>query len=271
MKGLGIPEVLSYGHSGKYNILIQNLLGISLGELFYRNGNKFCLKDICMFTIQILDRIEFIHSKNIIHRDIKTENFLIGNPDEYLIYIIDFGLSKKYKSSRTNKHIQYKKTKMFSGTEIFSSLNACKGFEQSRRDDLESLGYMIIFFLNGGNLPWRKLSGKTKSDKLKKICAMKNNVNFEELFKDMPREIIYYMNYCRELDFEQKPNYNYLRDLFKKILKSLGTNNDLHFSWIKDLSILKKCPVVESKIRSLTKEKRKETSKIRIFRKLIQK
>ena len=268
MKGLGIPEVLSYGHSGKYNILIQNLLGISLGELFYRNGNKFCLKDICIFTIQILDRIEFIHSKNIIHRDIKTENFLIGNPDEYLIYIIDFGLSKKYKSSRTNKHIQYKKTKMFSGTEIFSSLNACKGFEQSRRDDLESLGYMIIFFLNGGNLPWRKLSGKTKSDKLKKICAMKNNVNFEELFKDMPREIIYYMNYCRELDFEQKPNYNYLRDLFKKILKSLGTNNDLHFSWIKDLSILKKCPVVESKIRSLTKEKRKETSKNRIFRKL---
>ena len=75
MKGLGIPEVLSYGHSGKYNILIQNLLGISLGELFYRNGNKFCLKDICMFTIQILDRIEFIHSKNIIHRDIKPENF----------------------------------------------------------------------------------------------------------------------------------------------------------------------------------------------------
>ena len=143
-----MPEVVSFGYSGKYNILIQSLLGESLGRIFFKNNNFFPLKDICMLSIQILHRIEYVHSKFLIHRDIKPENFLIGEPDKYLIYIIDFGLSKKYKSSRTNKHIKFQLIKKFTGTARYASLNAIKGAEQSRRDDLEAIGYMLLFFFH---------------------------------------------------------------------------------------------------------------------------
>ena len=236
---MGVPEVLSFGYSGKYNILVQSLLAQSLGKIFYKNKNYFSLKDICMLSIQILHRIEHVHSKFIIHRDIKPENFLIGNPDKYLIYIIDFGLSKKYKSSRTNKHIQFQLTKKFTGTARYASLNAIRGAEQSRRDDLEAIGYMIMYFFNNGKLPWQGISCKGKGEKYIKIYIMKKNLDLEEFCKYMPKEIIIYMEYCRNLEFEQKPDYDYLRSLFENILKFKGINNDLQFSWIKDTSILK--------------------------------
>ena len=268
LKGVGLPEVISFGYSGKYNILVQSLLGESLGRIFYKNKNSFSLKDICMFSIQILHRIEHVHSKYIIHRDIKPENFLIGNPDKYLIYIIDFGLSKKYKSSRTNKHVQFRLTKKFTGTARYASLNAIRGAEQSRRDDLEAIGYMLLFFFSNGKLPWQGVSCKAKAEKYSKIYYMKKTLDFDDFCKNMPKEIITYMLYCRELDFEQKPDYNYLRGLFENILKSNGTFNDLHFSWIKDISILKNNKNSENKIKQINMSKRKESPQSRIFKKL---
>ena len=268
LKGIGLPEVISFGYSGKYNVLVQTLLGESLGKIFFKNNNRFSIKDICMFSIQILHRIEFVHSKNIIHRDIKPENFLIGEPDKYLIYIIDFGLSKKYKSSRTNKHIQFRLTKKFTGTARYASLNAVRGAEQSRRDDLEAIGYMLLFFFNGGKLPWQGISCKQKAEKYVKIYTMKKNLNFEEFCKNMPKEIIDYMKYCRELEFEKKPDYAYLRGLFEKALKHLGEYNDLHFSWIKDLSILKNYHNLKSRIAPANLGKRKESPQSRIIKKL---
>ena len=268
LKGIGIPEVISFGYSGKYNILVQALLGESLGRIFYKNNNYFSLKDICMFSIQILHRIEYVHSKYIIHRDIKPENFLIGEPDQYLIYIIDFGLSKKYKSSRTNKHIQFQLTKKFTGTARYASINAVRGAEQSRRDDLEAIGYMLLFFFNGGKLPWQGISCKAKAEKYIKIYNMKKNLNFEKFCKNMPKEIIIYMNYCRELEFEQKPNYDYLRSLFENVLKNNGYSNDLHFSWIKDLSILKNYYNGINKITQMNIVKRKGSPQSRIYKKL---
>ena len=268
LKGVGLPEVISFGYSGKYNILVQSLLGESLGRIFYKNKNSFSLKDICMFSIQILHRIEHVHSKYIIHRDIKPENFLIGNPDKYLIYIIDFGLSKKYKSSRTNKHVQFRLTKKFTGTARYASLNAIRGAEQSRRDDLEAIGYMLLFFFSNGKLPWQGVSCKAKAEKYSKIYYMKKTLDFDDFCKNMPKEIITYMLYCRELDFEQKPDYNYLRGLFENVLKSNGTFNDLHFSWIKDISILKNNKNSENKIKQINMSKRKESPQSRIFKKL---
>ena len=267
LKGIGVPEVISYGYSGKYNILVQTLLGESLGRIFFNNKNHFSIKDICMFSIQILHRIEYVHSKFIIHRDIKPENFLIGNPDEYMIYIIDFGLSKKYKSSRTNKHVQFRLTKKFTGTARYASINAVRGAEQSRRDDLEAIGYMLLFFLNGGKLPWQGISCKAVAEKYIKIYNMKKNLNLEEFCKDMPKEIIQYINYCRQLEFEQKPNYNYLRELFENILKKKDLKNDLQFSWIKDLSILKNCTNIKNKI-TPTNMGRKVSPRSRIIKKL---
>ena len=268
LKGIGIPEVISFGYSGKYNILVQTLLGESLGRIFFKNNNYFSLKDICMFSIQILHRIEYVHSKYIIHRDIKPENFLIGEPDQYMIYIIDFGLSKKYKSSRTNKHIQFQLTKKFTGTARYASINAVRGAEQSRRDDLEAIGYMLLFFFNGGKLPWQGVSCKAKAEKYIKIYNMKKNLNFEKFCKNMPKEIIIYMNYCRELEFEQKPDYDYLRRLFENILTNNGNSNDLHFSWIKDLSILKNYYNGQNKITQMNIVKRKASPQSRIYKKL---
>ena len=268
LKGIGVPEVVSYGYSGKYNILVQTLLGESLGKIFYKNNYHFPLKDICMFSIQILDRIEYVHSKYIIHRDIKPENFLIGDPDKYMIYIIDFGLSKKYKSSRTNKHVQFRLTKKFTGTARYASLNSIRGSEQSRRDDLEAIGYMLLYFFNGGKLPWQGVSCKQKAEKYVKIYTMKKNLNLDEFCKDMPREIIYFMNYARGLEFEQKPDYNYLRSLFENVLKANRTSNDLHFSWIKDLSILKNCENSVNKISLKNMGKRKVSPQSRIIKQL---
>ena len=265
LKGIGLPEVISFGYSGKYNILVQTLLGESLGKIFYKNNNYFSLKDICMFSIQILHRIEYVHSKYIIHRDIKPENFLIGEPDKYMIYIIDFGLSKKYKSSRTNKHVQFRLTKKFTGTARYASINAVRGAEQSRRDDLEAIGYMLLFFFNGGRLPWQGISCKAKAEKYIKIYNMKKNLNFEQFCQNMPKEIITYMNYCRDLEFEQKPDYDYLRSLFENALKYKGISNDLHFSWIKDLSILNK---YDNKIVQTSIGRRKASPQSRIYKKL---
>jgi serine/threonine protein kinase len=106
-----------------------------------------------MVAIQALDRLEYIHSKNYIHRDIKPNNFLIGKKNDEIIYLIDFGFARKYRSSKTGKHIKHKFINCVSGSLLYLSLNGIKGYEQSRKDDLESLGYMILF-LSLGSLPW---------------------------------------------------------------------------------------------------------------------
>jgi serine/threonine protein kinase len=259
LKGPGVPEVISFGYSGKYNILVQTLLGQSLGKIFFEKKHYFSIKDICMFSIQILERIEFVHSKFIIHRDIKPENFLIGRTDAYNIYIIDFGLSKKYKSSRTNKHIQFRLTRKFTGTARYASANSVRGGEQSRRDDLEAIGYMLLYFFSGARLPWQGVSCKEKAEKYSKIYTMKKELDLEDFCKKMPREIIDYMNYCKKLEFQENPNYAYLRGLFENVLKRMGTSNDLHFSWIKDTSVCKN-------VRNLSKKK--ASPQFRIFKQL---
>ena len=268
LKGVGIPELISYGYSGNYNVLVQTLLGESLGKIFFKNSNFFSLKDICMFTIQILHRIEHVHSKYLIHRDIKPENFLIGDPDKYMIYIIDFGLSKKYRSSRTNKHIQFKLTKKFTGTARYASINAVRGAEQSRRDDLEAVGYMLMYFFKKGQLPWQGVSCKEKAHKYAKIYNMKKNLDYNDFCKDMPKEIIPYMEYCKELPFEADPDYNYLRNLFESALKRNNFQNDLKFSWISDYSLLKNFKEIKNKIKPVNLSKRKQTPQSRIYKQL---
>ena len=148
LKGFGIPEIITFGRSGHYTFLVETLLGKSLKEIWLKKKRKLCFNDICLIAIQTLDRIEFIHSKNYIYRDIKPDNFLVGNPDNSILYLIDFGNARKYRSSKTGKHIQPFHIKRIFGTAIFLSLNATYGYQQSRRDDLESLGYMYIAYRN---------------------------------------------------------------------------------------------------------------------------
>jgi serine/threonine protein kinase len=154
LQGFGIPKFITYGHVKNYNILIETLLDKSLYHLFIRNNYKCPITDVCLIGIQILERLEWIHSKDIIYRDVKPENFLIGINDPNVIYVVDFGLCKKFRSSKTGKHLLPKLTGRFNGTLKYASPNVIKGKESSRRDDLISLGYMLIY-LYKRNLPWK--------------------------------------------------------------------------------------------------------------------
>ena len=230
LKGFGIPEIITYGHNSKYNILVQTLLGSSINEIFHLNNKRFCLKDCCMIGIQMIDRLEFIHSKYIIHRDIKPDNFLIGNPDTSLIYLIDFGLAKKYMSSRTGKHLKFSINKKWSGTSRFASANTLRGVVQSRRDDLESLCYILLFIMKG-SLPWDNIFGNNENEDILLIYKIKKFMKPELLFLNLPKETAEFFKYCKNLDFEKKPDYNYLRSLLMNILNNQNNKNDLNFSW----------------------------------------
>ena len=259
LKGPGIPSILSFGHIGKYNILVQTLLGKSLEKIWRENSCKLNIKDICMIAIQTIERIEYIHSKFYLHRDIKPANFLVGNPDDFQIYLIDFGIAKKYRSSRTGKHIKNIKINKLFGTSLFMSTNVVNGNEQSRKDDLESLGYMYIFLLTG-ELPWSRIKATTIDDMIEKIIDIKEKTSIEDLCKNIPNEMYLYLKYVRNLIFDQKPDYDYLKNLFLTILPKNGLNNDNLFSWVEKSNV--------SRI-SQFKNTRRSSFKSRLLRKII--
>ena len=236
LKGPGLPEIKSFGKTKRYNILIQTLLGRSLYEIFNDCKKQFTIKDICMISIQILERLEYIHSKNYIHRDIKPHNFLVSPKYEKIIYIIDFGLAKKYKSDRGN-HVKFSINKHITGTPRFCSINSLRGVEQSRRDDLESLSYLILYFLRG-SLPWQGLKISSRSKRFKTISNLKKTVKLENLCANFPPEILLFCKYTRKLGFTENPKYEYLKNLFISILNKYGEKNDKRFSWMgKDIDI----------------------------------
>ena len=243
LKSVGIPEILSFGMTKDYNILIEPFLGKSLYQLYEENNRYFGTKDICLMGIQILDRLEWIHSKNIIHRDIKPDNFLIGDKDPNTIYLIDFGLSSKYRSSKTGKHKKFGFTGKLTGTTKYSSANTIRGVEQSRKDDLISVAYMIIFFMKG-NLPWQDIDSEDEVNKFTKIYLMKKNIKESELCAGLPVEIYKFLKYVQNLDFEEKPNYDYLRSLFIDLLKKRGIiyNEKIVFSWVNPKNAMCKSP-----------------------------
>jgi len=234
LKGLGIPKVISFGYRGNYNILVETLLGKPISNFFsMKQDAQKKMKDLCMVAVQIIDRIQYIHSKNILHLDIKPDNFLVGNPNDSLIYMVDFGLSIKYRSSRTGKHINFSKNKIFQGTFNYSSVNLMGGIQPSRRDDLISIGYMLIYLIKG-KLPWSKYEKDDLGKRFTKIYNMKKNMTNQDLCKYLPREFCLYMDYVQSLKFSEEPNYFHLRKLFISILDKMNDKYDLKFSWIKN-------------------------------------
>ena len=272
LKGPGLPEVKSFGKTKKYNILIQQLLGRSLYEIFNDCDKKFTIKDVSMISLQLIERLEYIHSKNYIHRDIKPHNFLVSQKNEGQIYIIDFGLAKKFKSERGN-HVKFAITKHITGTPRFCSINAMRGVEQSRRDDLESLSYLILYFLRG-SLPWQGLKISSRNKRFKAITNLKKTIKLEKLCENFPPEILLFCKYTRKLGFTEKPKYEYMKNLFLSILNKYGMQNDKRFSWIKEgadinnddifnYHLHKKSPRKRliQKIRTSLEKKKKEKSK----------
>ena len=232
MQGFGIIKFISFGHSKDFNVLVEPLLGESLYSLFLRLKKNFTLKDICLIGIQTLERIEHIHSKGYLHGDIKPENFVIGIDDQRIIYVIVFGLSKKYRSDRTGNHIQFCITKKMNGTARYASTNSLRGVEISRRDDLESLAYMILYFVMK-KLPWQGIRANTLQNRYKKIYYMKKKLINDEMFKSLPNEIQEFYKDIKKLKFEEEPDYTKLKEYFKILLRKNALNEDGNFSWIK--------------------------------------
>ena len=229
IQGNGIPKVYYFNSNSEKKILVISYLGPCLEDLFDFCGRRFSIKTICMIAIQLIDRLEHIHNQNIIHRDIKPENFLIGTgKDKSKIFLIDFGLSKFY--VQEGEHIQFKNNKNFTGTYRYSSIRNHRGIEQSRRDDLESIGYMLIYFANGF-LPWQGLNITNKAERNKTIYEKKRKTSIKNIIGELPNEFYQYLRYTRLLRFSQDPDYDYLKNLFYNILNNIGEEIDFNFDW----------------------------------------
>jgi serine/threonine protein kinase len=234
--GIGIPKLHWCGSQGNYNILIMDLLGHSIEDLFTYCKRKFTLLTTLMLVDQMLSRIEFIHSRNFIHRDVKPDNFLMGRgTKKHQVYAIDFGLAKRYRDPRTGLHIPYKDGKSLTGTARYASINTHLGIEQSRRDDIEALGYILVYFMKG-SLPWQGLKARNVKEKYEKIKERKISTTLDSLCQGLCDQFKTFIQYARDLKFEDRPDYIYLRGIIKQICE----RNSLTFNYNKYDWILKK-------------------------------
>ncbi|CAD8177239.1 unnamed protein product [Paramecium pentaurelia] len=218
LKGInGFPELLHNGKDRQYSYYMSTLLGENLEVLLKKCGGKFSLQTTLQLAIQLIDRLEVFHSMNFIHRDIKPENFLISREDTSLVYLIDFGLSKYYRVA-DGRHIEFSQKTGVIGTARYASINTLQWMEQSRRDDLESLGYMLIYFVKG-ELPWSNVKAIDKEDKYDQILQVKMGIPLISLCHNLPKCFIQYFQHVKSLLFQQQPNYSHLRNLFEKQLQ----------------------------------------------------
>ncbi|CAF0762966.1 unnamed protein product [Brachionus calyciflorus] len=234
--GDGIPKIFYHGQFMNQNVLVIELLSLNLEDLFNLCNRRFTLKTICMIAIQLFKRIEYIHSNNLIYRDIKPENFLIGRQEvnkHKKIYLVDFGLAKEFINSG-GSHIPYSENNTLVGTARYMSLNTHLGREQSRRDDIESIGYLLIYFLKG-NLPWQGLHAYSLQERYTKIGETKKNSKIEDLCLGCPKEFENLLRHARNLEFMERPNYEMLVKSFENLIYNNYWSIDWEFDWIDKL------------------------------------
>jgi len=221
-----------YAEEGDYCILVMELMGNSLEKLFQEFGKKFSLKTILMLVDQMIKAMEQLHTHHYIHRDIKPDNFVIGLGNKAgVIHLIDFGLSKRFRDPITGLHIPYKDHKSFTGTARYASIKTHFGIEQSRRDDLESLGHLFIYLLKGV-LPWQNMPAANKKEKYEKIRQKKVSLSLDRLCSGLPIEFQAYLNYTRSMKFNERPDYVYILRIFKDLFDRKGLIHDNVFDWM---------------------------------------
>ena len=218
--GIGVPRFISYGSSSEYNYLIMELLSDNLNDIFHTHNEHCSLENIINISIQMLDRIEFLHSKGFIHRDIKPENFALGNKksNRNIVYLIDYGLTKPFINKNTKMHIPYSEGKKFVGTLRYASPNSHFGIALSRRGDLISFTYCVMYFING-SLPWEKIKKRKDDDTYADILTYKLGITSDNAYnkENIHPNLIKIVTYVMGLKFEEMPNYNYIRKLIIEI------------------------------------------------------
>ena len=239
LKGPHIPYVNSFGTNSNYNILVMQLLGKSLENIF-EEKKVFSVKTVSMLGYQFISILEYLHNRHIIHRDIKPDNFVMGLNDlSQYVYILDFGLAKKYRSSRTLEQFPFVNRRKITGTARYASINALRGYEQSRRDDLESVGYVLVFFLKG-RLPWMGMQAKTKEHKYKKILQKKIDISTKDLCEYLPEEMEIILDYVKNLEYTESPDYEMLRGYFNSMIRKVHSKFDYVYDWTTHEDIFKR-------------------------------
>lgn len=228
--GEGIPQIFWQGSELDYNILIMQQLGPTLEDLLQSCNHVFSLKTSIMLALQLLTRIEFIHSHSYLHRDIKPDNFLVDRESMIIVYAIDFGLAKKYRDATSHQHIQYRENKSMTGTARYVSIMTHMGIEQSRRDDIESIGYMLVYFLKG-SLPWQGIEATNRHERYTKIMERKLHIKLDVLCMGLPPEFTILLQYSRALKFEEKPDYNYLKNIFTNLASRENITINDRYDW----------------------------------------
>ena len=234
MKGkLGFPTCYQVIYLKQELVMVTDLLGPNIQDIMDNiEGKKFTMKSTLLLTEQMLKRLRDLHEKGIIHRDMKPENFVIGKgKNEKLIYMIDFGLSRHYLIEKTQQHIPMKSDRAIVGTLRYISMNCHEGLEVSRRDDLESLAYMMIHFVIG-ELPWMGIKAKSLGEKYKRVYEKKQETVPDGICKILPDEMKSFLQHILNLEFEEKPNYDYLEGLIKSLKSKYGFKNDDNFEWL---------------------------------------
>lgn len=227
LKGaVGFPEMLFYGSQGDLNVMVIDLLGRSLQSLIETAPPRFSLKTVLMLADQMIARLRYLHSKGIIHRDVKPENFVMGTgPSSNVVYLIDFGLAKKFSSEETVRG-----ERRFVGTAMFASLHAHEGLEQGRRDDMEGLAYTLIWLLKG-SLPWGNLTGLNTEDKLQRTYELKRSTPIKDLCFGIPPEFGEFLRASRELGFADVPDYSGYQQMFRDLMMRREYVCDYVYDW----------------------------------------
>lgn len=226
----GFCSVLYFGSHDRWNVMVMDLMGPSLENMFTRCKRKFSLKTVLQIADQMLERIETMHGRLLIHRDIKPDNFVIGLHEKaHDLYCLDFGLSKRYRDPKNLLHIRYRSDKSLTGTPRYASINNHRGIELSRRDDVESIGYILIYFLKG-SLPWQGLKAENTKKKYRLIFEKKQNITLVDLCEGLPFQFAEFLMYTRSLSFDQDPDTSKYRGIFRRLYEEKGYHKE-PFEW----------------------------------------
>jgi len=217
---------------------VIDMLGKNLEEMMQEHGGRFDAVTCASIGEQVVMRIEYLHSKGVIHRDIKPENFMHGvSGKSGHIYLIDFGLATPFWSWKRCGHVAQRQKLSLTGTVRYASLNAQRGFSQSRRDDLEAIGHMLFYFLRG-SLPWSGLHATRPKEKTKKILEKKQQTSIRELCGSHPQQFAVYLERTRQLGYSERPDYGALKQLFREVRLAKDANVDFSrgsFPWLRNI------------------------------------